>query len=148
MVALSWVVSIILASPQAFMFRKLKHPDIEFYQCTTTMAVEDFSEKIVVNGQLKFLFLGVEAETIYRFYHFSFLLFVFFFPLTFLMVNYFIIIKLIRRYNFTFKFLQFCLCSEKEILQVFFFESVSGTWLIMLSAVNKICKYGVQILKT
>jgi hypothetical protein len=97
MVAFSWVVSILLSLPQALVFRKLKHPELEFYQCTTSMAIEDFSQEVEVGGQMKILFFGVEPKTIYRTYHFSFLFFVFFFPLAVLMVNYFIIIGLIMR---------------------------------------------------
>ena len=100
MVTMSWVISIILALPQAFMFRKLKHPEIEFYQCTTTMAIEDASYEVLVDGQKIFLFLGFGTETIYRFYHLSFLFFVFFLPLAFLIVNYVIIIKIITRYRY------------------------------------------------
>ena len=101
MVTMSWVISIILALPQAFMFRKLKHPEIEFYQCTTTMAIEDSSYEVLVDGQKIFLFLGFDPETIYRFYHFSFLFFVFFLPFSVLIVNYIIIIKLIKRYMYS-----------------------------------------------
>ena len=100
MVSMSWIVSIILALPQAFIFRKLKHPDMEFYQCTTTMAIEDFSHEVVVDGQSKLIFLGLEPVTIYKLYHFSFILFVFFLPLAVLMVNYIIIIRIIIRYSF------------------------------------------------
>jgi hypothetical protein len=97
MVSMSWVVSILLSLPQALVFRKLKHPQLEFYQCTTSGAIEEFSEEVEVGGETKILFFGVEPETIYRTYHFSFLFFVFFFPLAVLMVNYFIIIRLIMR---------------------------------------------------
>ena len=101
MVTMSWVISIILALPQAFMFRKLKHPEIEFYQCTTTMAIEDSSYEVLVDGEKIFLFLGFDPETIYRFYHLSFLFFVFFLPLSVIIVNYVIIIKIITRYRYS-----------------------------------------------
>ena len=97
MVAISWIVSSLLALPQAFMFRKLKHPEIDFYQCTTTFAIEDVSDEVQVDGKKIFLFLGFDSETIYTFYHLSFLFFVFFFPLSVLMFNYFIIIKILTR---------------------------------------------------
>ena len=83
------------------MFRKLKHPAVEFYQCTTDMVVEEYSDQVVVDGETRFIFLGVDSETIYSIYHFSFLFFVFFFPLTCLIFNYGIIIKMIRRYFFS-----------------------------------------------
>jgi hypothetical protein len=62
------------------------------------MVVEEYSDQVVVDGETKFILLGVDSETIYSIYHFSFLFFVFFFPLTCLIVNYGIIIKMIRRY--------------------------------------------------
>ena len=97
MVVVSWLVSIILSLPQAFMFRKMKHPAVEFFQCTTNNVVEDFSTMILEDGETKFIFLGLDSQTVYTLYHFSFPFFVFFFPLAFLIVNYAIIIKIIRR---------------------------------------------------
>ena len=91
------MVSIFLAFPQALIFRRLKHPELEFYQCTTSMAVEEFSEEVFVDGEIKFIFFGFDAERIYSFYHFTFLFFVFFFPLAVLMVTYMVVIKLITR---------------------------------------------------
>jgi hypothetical protein len=98
MVVVSWIISLLLSLPQAFMFRKLKHPAVEFYQCTTDMVVEEYSDQVVVDGETRFIFLGVDSETIYSIYHFSFLFFVFFFPLACLIFNYGIVIKMIRRY--------------------------------------------------
>jgi hypothetical protein len=97
MVVVSWIISIILSLPQAFMFRKLKHPYVKFYQCTTHMVVEEYSHQVVVDGETKFIFLGVDSETVYSLYHLSFPFFVFFFPLGCLIFNYGIIIKMIRR---------------------------------------------------
>ena len=97
MVVISWTLSLLLSLPQAFMFRKLKHPAVEFYQCTTDMVVEEFSEQVVVAGETQFRLLGVDSDTVYSIYHFSFPFFVFFFPLACLIFNYGIIIKIIRR---------------------------------------------------
>ena len=97
MVVASWTISLILSLPQAFMFRKLKHPFVEFYQCTTDMVVEEYSSQVVVAGETKYIFLGVDSEIVYSLYHFSFPFFVFFFPLACLIFNYGIIIKMIRR---------------------------------------------------
>ena len=44
MVCISWLISLTLASPQALMFRKLKHPSLDFHQCTTNMVIETYSE--------------------------------------------------------------------------------------------------------
>merc|ERR1711892_373075 len=65
MVAVSWIISIILSLPQAFMFRKLKHPAVEFYQCTTDMVVEDYSTQTMVDGKIKFIFHGLDSDTVY-----------------------------------------------------------------------------------
>ena len=97
MVVISWIISTVLSLPQAFMFRKLKHPAVEFYQCTTDMVVEDYSKQTVVAGKIKFIFLGLDSDTVYNIYHFSFPFFVFFFPLACLIFNYGIIIRMIRR---------------------------------------------------
>ena len=53
MVLCSWIVSLLLSLPQAFIFRKLKHLYMEFYQCTTHMAIESYSE-LVVQGDKTF----------------------------------------------------------------------------------------------
>ena len=97
MVVVSWALSLLLSLPQAFMFRKLKHPVVEFYQCTTDMVVEEFSEQILVAGETKFSLFGVDSDIVYTIYHFSFPFFVFFFPLACLIINYGIIIKITRR---------------------------------------------------
>ena len=97
MVLCSWVVSLLLSLPQAFMFRKLKHPMLEFYQCTTRMVVEEFSEVVRENDNLRFVFYGMDSIDVYKIYHFYFLLFAYFLPLLCLVISYIIIIKLIRR---------------------------------------------------
>ena len=35
MVIVAWILTLLFASPQAIIFRVLKHPEKEFYQCTT-----------------------------------------------------------------------------------------------------------------
>ena len=97
MVGFSWFISLLLASPQAIMFRKLKHPAVEFYQCTTTLVVEEYANLVVEDGNTKFVLIGLDSNTIYIIYHLSFLFFVFFFPLTFLIITHIVIIKLIQR---------------------------------------------------
>ena len=98
MVLCCWVVSLLLSLPQAIMFRKLKNPHLEFYQCTTMMVVETYSELVKEDNKLKFVFYGIDAVVIYNIYHFSFLFFVYFLPLLCLIISYIIIIKLIKRY--------------------------------------------------
>ena len=98
MVLCCWVVSLLLSLPQAIMFRKLKNPHLEFYQCTTMMVVETYSELVKEDNKLKFVFYGIDAVVVYNIYHFSFLFFVYFLPLLCLIISYIIIIKLIKRY--------------------------------------------------
>ena len=97
MVFCSWVVSLLLSSPQAFMFRKMKHPYLEFYQCTTNMVIESYSQLVVEGDKAMYLFFGVDSDTVYLLYHLSFLIFVYFLPLSCLLVSYSFIIYLIRR---------------------------------------------------
>ena len=99
MVFFSWVVSIILSSPQAIMFRKMKHPYLEFYQCTNKMVVENYSHLVVEGDKARYFFFGIDSDTVYMIYHLSFLLFVYFMPLFCLLVSYIFIIHLIRRPN-------------------------------------------------
>ena len=97
MVFIAYLITIMFASPQAIIFRVLKHPDKEFYQCTTTLVVEEYADVVVDDDQTKFVLLGMDSSTIYIIYHLSFLFFVFFFPLTFLIITHIVIIKLIQR---------------------------------------------------
>ena len=97
MVCISWLVSLILASPQAIMFRKLKHPSLEFYQCTPDMVIETYSTLVFENGQEQIKFYGINPATLYKLYSASFLFFVYFFPLFCLLISYSIIIILIKR---------------------------------------------------
>ena len=68
------------------------------------LVVEEYADMVVEDEQTKFILLGLNSGTIYIIYHFSFLFFVFFFPLVFLIITHIIIIKLIQRYSF-FKYL-------------------------------------------
>ena len=48
MVLLAWLVTLISVTPQAVIFRVLKHPVQDFYQCTT----EGFFESLNLPGGL------------------------------------------------------------------------------------------------
>lgn len=97
MVFISWVVSILLSCPQAMMFRKLKHPTMEFHQCTTTMVIESYSDIVIENGQAHIRFYGIDPSILYQLYSGSFLFFVYFFPLFCLIISYTIIIIIVKR---------------------------------------------------
>ena len=96
MVLFSWVVSLVFASPQVFMFSKMKHPYLEFYQCTNNMVIESYSQLVVEGDNAFFLFYGFDPDTVYMMYDLSFLVFVYFLPLFFLLVSYIFIIYNIR----------------------------------------------------
>ena len=97
MVLFSWVVSFVLSTPQALMFRKMKHPNLEFYQCTTNMVIENYSTVVMDDDKATYFFFGIHSDTVYMIYHLSFLVFVYFLPLCCLLVSYIFIIHLIRR---------------------------------------------------
>ena len=48
MVTFAWLLTILFSSPQAIIFRVLKHPTKDFYQCTTINYFEDLSNEVVV----------------------------------------------------------------------------------------------------
>ena len=100
MVFISWVVSILLSCPQAMMFRKLKHPTMEFHQCTTTMVIESYSDIVIENGQAHIRFYGIDPSILYQLYSGSFLFFVYFFPLFCLIISYTIIIIIVKRFYY------------------------------------------------
>ena len=106
MVVFSWIISLMLSSPQAIMFRKVKHPYLEFCQCTTNMAIENYSVLVVKGDKALYLFHGIDTDTIYMIYNLSFLIFVYFLPLCCLIISYIFIFCLIRR-RFSFQELLF-----------------------------------------
>ena len=44
MVVLAWLLTLIFSWPQAVIFRVLKHPKKDFYQCTTFKFFENLAE--------------------------------------------------------------------------------------------------------
>ena len=75
------MLSLILSSPQAIMFRKVKHPYTEYHQCTSEMVLEMISELEIKDGELVFHLLGLNLDLIYFVYHFAFLFFAYYLPL-------------------------------------------------------------------
>jgi hypothetical protein len=83
--------------------RKAKHPYMEFYQCTTNMVIESYSELVVEGGRALYLFHGMDSDTLYMIYHLSFLVFVYFLPLCCLLVSYifiFLSVFIIKKQSF------------------------------------------------
>ena len=60
MVFSAWVVSFMVA----MMFRKVKHPHMEFSQCTTDMVLEMYSDMVIQDGEISFLFFGINPDII------------------------------------------------------------------------------------
>ena len=51
MVITAWLLTVISASPQAVIFRVLKHPDTEFYQCTTVNYFESWATNVTIGNK-------------------------------------------------------------------------------------------------
>ena len=81
-------------------FSKQKHPHEEFHQCTINNALEQFSNEVEVNGTTYLQLLGINLETIYFAYHLSFLVFVYFLPLSCFIISYVFIIYLMKMYGY------------------------------------------------
>ena len=71
MVLCSWLLTIICSSPQAIMFRVLKHPTKEFYQCTTIDFFENLAEEKVnmETNRTEHFLLGINTESWHSIYH-------------------------------------------------------------------------------
>ena len=63
------------------------------------MVIESYSESVVEENKVIYLFFGVNSDTVYLIYNLSFLIFVYFFPLACLLISYIFIIYLIRKPN-------------------------------------------------
>ena len=83
MVAVAWILTIVFASPQAIIFRVLKHPVKDFYQCTTV----DFFENLVGN-KTEGLLVGLTPVQLADLYHTIFNSEIFFIPLIIIITSY------------------------------------------------------------
>ena len=57
MVMVSWLATIVFTLPQAIIFRVLRHPENDFYQCTTYNFFEEFSTPFI-EGNITKLYLA------------------------------------------------------------------------------------------
>ena len=78
MITAAWIISALCALPQTLVFRVLKHPQAEFYQCTQLGFYEEIFDNTTIISPS-------QAETIYSSF---FLLFVYAVPLVFIVVTY------------------------------------------------------------
>lgn len=89
MVILAWLLTLVFTSPQAIIFRVLRHPMAEFYQCTTWGFFENFATEVTYGNQTRLLLPGgltpVQAADLY---HTLFNCEIFFVPVIALVVSY------------------------------------------------------------
>lgn len=89
MVILAWLLTLVFTSPQAIIFRVLRHPLAEFYQCTTWGFFENFATEVTYGNQTQLLLPGgltpVQAADLY---HTLFNCEIFFVPVIALVVSY------------------------------------------------------------
>ena len=101
MVIMAWVVTLIFTIPQAIIFRVMKHPAKEFYQCTTYNFFEGLSSVIVVGNQTQLLLAGLSPVEWADLYHTFFNCQVFFAPLIAIVASYTKIYFILRRLDFS-----------------------------------------------
>ena len=97
MVFTAYIATVILASPQAIIFRVLKHPTIEFYQCTTYNFFEDLSEEVTVGNKTEYFLFGLTPVQCADLYHTIFNCEVFFGPLLAIICSYARIFTILNR---------------------------------------------------
>ena len=97
MVILAWAITILFTIPQAIIFRVMKHPEKEFYQCTTFNFFEDLSTAVVVGNQTQLLCAGLTPLEWEDLYHTIFNCQVFFVPLIAIVASYAQIFGVLRR---------------------------------------------------
>ena len=90
MVLSSWLITILCSSPQAIMFRVLKHPTKDFYQCTTIDFFEDLAEERVntETNRTEHFLLGINTESWHSMYHCLVNTEILFLPLTLIIISY------------------------------------------------------------
>ena len=88
MVFTAYLYTMILASPQAVIFRVLKHPEKEFYQCTTFNFFENLSTRVTTGNQTQLVLLGLSPVQCADLYHTIFNCEVFFGPVIIIVASY------------------------------------------------------------
>ena len=88
MVISAWILTLVFAAPQAIIFRVLKHPAKDFYQCTTYKFFENLSTPVEVGSSTKLLLLGLTPKQWADLYHTIFNCEIFFIPLIIIVASY------------------------------------------------------------
>jgi len=99
MVITAWVLTIFFTIPQAIIFRVMKHPEKNFYQCTTINFFEDLCSEVKVGNHTEKLLLGLTPVVWADIYHTIFNCQVFFVPLIAIVASYTQIYFILRRRN-------------------------------------------------
>ena len=98
MVTSAWVLAILFSSPQAIIFRVMKHPVKDFYQCTTYNYWTSVSTPHPGPGNSTILTLaGLTPDQWADLYHTSFNCQIFFIPLIIVIISYAKIYLLLMR---------------------------------------------------
>ena len=103
MVASAWVFTLLSASPQAIIFRVLKHPTKEFYQCTTIDFFEDLAEEHfnIQTNKTEYILAGINTEAWHTIYHTVVTSQIFFLPLLIIIISYIKIYSILSQSVYT-----------------------------------------------
>lgn len=100
MILVAWLTSCLFALPQSFVFRVLKHPQIDFLQCTSM----DFFAELMgadtnhTEAEAEATVLGITPAVVEKLYSCIFLAAVYMFPLLVIIITYAnILLKIIRK---------------------------------------------------
>ena len=108
MVLISWILTIMFSCPQAIIFRLMKHPAKEFYQCTTYNFFQDISSPVVMGNTTHLLLLGLSAVQWANIYHTIFNSVIFFIPVLIIVSSYVRIFHIMDRSVCSQNYLVYC----------------------------------------
>ena len=88
MVVLAWMLTMLFSCPQAIIFSVKKHPDKDFYQCTTVNFFEDLSTPTMVDNTTQLVLNGLTPKQWGDLYHTLFNAEIFFIPFIIIAASY------------------------------------------------------------
>ena len=88
MVILSWLATFIFTLPQAIIFRVIKHPEKDFYQCTTYNFFEELSSPVQIGNTTQLYLASLTPVQWADLYHTIFNCEVFFAPVIAIVASY------------------------------------------------------------
>ena len=97
MVIVAWILTLVFASPQAIIWRVLKHPTKDFHQCTTVDFFENLTSPVDVGNSTEMLLVGLTPDQWFNIYHVFFNSEIFFVPLILILISYFMIFITLAR---------------------------------------------------